>query len=90
MIELFEELSSITGDKKVEVHVFKFTHSSSWTVVIQKKEAGVELKVSGEGFDCPEAISDAIDKWKRITGGIKEFSAPMITLTPAFDDEIPF
>ena len=88
MNELFEELTKITCDGKVEVHIFKFTYTSTWTVVIQKKDSGVEVKISGGGPDLPTAVADALDKWNRITGGIKEFSGPLITHIP--NDEIPF
>lgn len=95
MNELFEEVAKIT-DENTEFHIFKFKYSGMWTCVIERKRDGVELKINGEGATCPEAISNAVDKFLRASGGIKEFSGPLlehIRLVPTpseFDDSVPF
>ena len=95
MNELFEEVAKIT-ETGAEFHIYKFKFSKHWSCVIERKDEGVNVKIDAEGFDCPEAIGVAVDKWNRITSGVREFSGQLLEhVRPApapepFNDSIPF
>lgn len=94
MNELFEEVAKIA--QTAEFHIFKFKYNKEWSCGIERKDEGINVKVDATGEDCPTAIANAVDKWKRVTSPIKEFSGQLLehvrSAPPpsAFDDSIPF
>lgn len=82
---------------KIAISIFKFTHGPEWTVILEKKTDGIELKVTGKSLLLIDAMSDAETKWNRATGhGIKEFTGKLLEGNAApingrdLDDDIPF
>lgn len=90
MNELMEALERLAEDK-VQIHCMKLIFTSHWSVMLEKKVDGVELKISAQADTLSDAIDDALNKWNRITGGVNEFKGQLITHTPVdFNDEVPF
>lgn len=88
------ELEALVEDK-VEIHIIRFaaSYAHNWQVIFKKETEGVKLEVNVSLPTFEEAVGAALDKWSRISGGVKEFSGPLITLQPSpadLNDDIPF